>query len=94
MNIELAVILSFTTLLVLMLRFKVHAFLSILIACLILGILGLEDPMSTFNSIQKGLGSTLGFVGVIVGLGSFLGAVLQHTGGIELIANRLIQTFG
>ena len=94
MNIELAVILSFTTLLVLMLRFKAHAFLSILIACLILGILGLEDPMSTFNSIQKGLGSTLGFVAVIVGLGSFLGAVLQHTGGIELIANRLIQTFG
>ncbi|MEK9913337.1 MAG: gluconate:H+ symporter [Flavobacteriaceae bacterium] len=94
MNIELAVILSFTTLLVLMLRYKVHAFLSILIACLILGILGLEDPMSTFNSIQKGLGGTLGFVGVIVGLGSFLGAVLQHTGGIELIANRLIQTFG
>ena len=59
MNIELAVILSFTSLLVLMLRYKVHAFLSILIACLILGILGLEDPMSTFDSIQKGLGGTL-----------------------------------
>ena len=94
MNIELAVILSFITLLVLMLRYKVHAFLSILIACLILGILGLDDPMSTFDSIQRGLGGTLGFVGVIVGLGSFLGAVLQHTGGIELIANRLINTFG
>lgn len=94
MNIELSVILSFITLLVLMLRYKMHAFLSILIACLILGILGLDDPMSTFDSIQRGLGGTLGFVGVIVGLGSFLGAVLQHTGGIELIANRLINTFG
>jgi Gnt-I system low-affinity gluconate transporter len=45
-------------------------------------------------SIEKGMGGTLGFVAVVVGLGAIFGQILESSGGAESLAHFLIKKFG
>ena len=40
------------------------------------------------------MGGTLGFVAIVVGLGAILGQILESSGGIQRIADSLIDSFG
>jgi len=44
--------------------------------------------------MQQGMGNTLGFVALVVGLGAIFGAILEHSGGAEALANFLLTKFG
>jgi len=46
------------------------------------------------ESIQEGMGSTLGFVATIVGLGAIFGQMLESSGGAKSLANYLLKKFG
>lgn len=81
-------------LLALVIYFRVPAFIALLITCLGVG-LGAGMPMADIiTSIKSGMGGTLGFVAVVVGLGAILGQMLESSGGIECIAQVLIRRFG
>ena len=89
-----AVSLGIVVLLILILRFKVQAFISLLIASIIVGILSGMASTEIIDTIKEGMGNTLGFVAVVVGLGAMFGAILEHSGGAEALANYLINKFG
>ncbi|CAI9008649.1 gluconate:H+ symporter [Pseudomonas chlororaphis] len=79
---------------VLIVRFRVHAFLALIAACGLVGV-GSGMPLNTMlESFQKGLGDTLGFLAAIIGLGSILGKMLEESGGAERIAQTLLNTLG
>ena len=46
------------------------------------------------ETIEKGMGSTLGHIALIFGLGAILGKLLADGGGATRIADTLIQKFG
>lgn len=46
------------------------------------------------QSMQQGMGETLGYVAVIVGLGAMFGQILDVSGGAERLAHTLINKFG
>ena len=96
MEIQLliAIGLGIAVLLVLILRFKLQAFIALLIASIIVGIVAGLAPADIMNSIKEGMGSTLGFVAVVVGLGAMFGAILEISGGAEALANYLLRRFG
>ena len=89
-----AVLLSVVFLIVLILRFKIQAFLALLMASILVGVLSGMDPLAIIQTIQEGMGNTLGFVAVVVGLGGIFGAILEHSGGAESLANKLLDKFG
>jgi len=89
-----AVLFGIVTLLVLILRFKIQAFIALLIASIIVGVLSGMEPSAIIKAIQEGMGSTLGFVAVVVGLGAMFGAILEHSGGAESLATFLLSKFG
>jgi len=89
-----AVFIGIVVLLILILRFKVQAFISLLIASILVGLLAGLDPSEIISTIQDGMGSTLGFVATVVGLGAMFGAILEHSGGAEALARSLIAKFG
>ncbi|WP_298556091.1 gluconate:H+ symporter [uncultured Algibacter sp.] len=89
-----AVLLSVVFLIVLILRFKIQAFLALLMASILVGVLSGMDPLAIVKTVQKGMGNTLGFVAVVVGLGGVFGAILEHSGGAESLANKLLAKFG
>ncbi len=81
-------------LLALVLKQKVPAFLALLIVSLGVGVAVGMEPSAVIQSMQKGMGGTLGFVAVVVGLGAMFGAMLEHAGGLDAISNRLLRRFG
>lgn len=89
-----AVFFGIAFLLFLILRLKIHAFLALLIVCIVVGILGGMQPAILLDSIKNGMGGTLGFVATVVGLGSLFGAILEHSGGAQQLAQYLLGKFG
>jgi len=93
-NLIFAVLVGIAILLILILKFRIQAFISLLIASIVVGILAGMNPLEIIYTMQQGMGDTLGFVAVVVGLGAMFGAILEHSGGAEAIANYLLQKFG
>ena len=81
-------------LIVLITRFKLHPFIALIIAA---GFLGLTSGMPVdkiIKAFQDGFGGVLGFVGIILALGTMLGKMMAESGGADQIARTLIQAFG
>ncbi len=93
-NLLLAVFSGVLILLVLILRFKIQAFISLLIASIVVGIVAGMPPNEIITTMQQGMGSTLGFVALVVGLGAIFGSILEQSGGAEALANYLLSKFG
>ncbi len=89
-----AVIFGIIVLLTLILRFKIQAFIALLIASITVGVIAGMQPANIIITIKEGMGNTLGFVAVVVGLGAMFGAILEHSGGAEALAKYLLHKFG
>lgn len=75
-------------------RYKLNAFLGLLLASIFVGVATGMKPMEIGKAFQEGMGSTLGFIAIVVGLGTMLGRLLGESGGAQVIANRLIEGMG
>jgi len=73
---------------------KVSPFLSLLIVAIVAGLCLGIPPAALLKSIEKGVGSTLGGLALIICLGAILGKILEVSGGAEQIATTLIKGFG
>jgi gluconate transporter len=93
-NLIIAVFSGILILLVLILKFRVQAFISLLIASIVVGMVAGMNPVDIINTMQQGMGDTLGFVAMVVGLGAMFGAILEHSGGAEALANYMLKKFG
>ncbi len=89
-----AVFLGIAILLILILKLRIQAFIALLISSIVVGIIAGMNPIEIINTMQEGMGNTLGFVAVVVGLGAMFGAILEHSGGAEALANYLLHKFG
>ncbi|KAB0671502.1 permease DsdX [Oryzomonas sagensis] len=73
---------------------KVNPFITLIIVSTFLGLATGMPLNKVACSIQTGMGSTLGFIAIVLGLGTMLGKMLEESGGAERIANTLIKVFG
>jgi gluconate transporter len=85
---------ALVTLLVLVIRFKVHAFLALMVVSLGLGFVAGLPPMQIADAISKGIGDILRDVLLLLALGALLGRMLETSGAAELIARRIIDVCG
>ncbi len=92
--IILIVVAGVTLLLLMVLKFKLSAFIALLITSIIVGIMAGMPLQNISASIQEGMGSTLGFVATVVGLGAIFGQMLESSGGAKSLANYLLKKFG
>ena len=81
-------------LLVLIIKFKLHPVLSMMISAIIIGA-GAGMPLTMISdTVEKGVGKTLQGIALLVGLGSMFGGILEVSGGAQRIAETLIGKFG
>lgn len=81
-------------LVVLILRTRVHAFVAMLIAAAIAGLVGGMSVDNTLAAISKGFGGTLGGIGIVIGLGVMMGSILEASGAAEKMAYSFIKFLG
>jgi Gnt-I system low-affinity gluconate transporter len=86
---------SIFIILILILKFRVQAFVSLLLAAIFVGLasrtLGLTEVAET---IVSGMGGSLGFIATIIGLGAIFGQMIEHSGGAQSLANGMLRAFG
>lgn len=81
-------------LLVLIMALKMHAFLALLVVSYLTAIAS-GVPVADVPAVTtSAFGSTLGAVGLLVGLGAMIGRVLEMTGGAQVLADTLVSRFG
>lgn len=89
-----AVFAGIALLLFLILRLKIQAFLALLIVCIAVGIIAGMPATEILETMKDGMGSTLGFVATVVGLGALFGGVLEQSGGAQRLASFLLKKTG
>lgn len=96
MDIQLltAVIAGIVLLLFLILRLKIQAFLALLIVCIAVGIIAGMPATEILDTMREGMGSTLGFVATVVGLGALFGGILEQSGGAQRLASFMLKRTG
>lgn len=93
-SLILAALGSIIVLLYLVMKLRLHAFVALLVVS---GLVGLATGMSVddlLDTIEKGMGGTLGFVATVVGLGAMFGKMLEVSGGVDRLASTLLDRFG
>lgn len=93
-TILIVVTLAVIFLLYLVLKLKINAFIALLLTSMFVGIATGMPLKGILDSIQKGMGGTLGFVATVVGLGAIFGQMLESSGGAESMARYLVGKFG
>jgi GntP family gluconate:H+ symporter len=76
---------------VLIVALKVHAFLALTIGALFVGLASGIDAGAVTKSYENGVGSVLGYVGVLIALGAMIGKLLADSGGADQVVETLLR---
>ncbi|POX40844.1 gluconate transporter [Streptomyces sp. Ru73] len=89
-QLGISVLVGIAVIVLLITRFKLHAFLSLTIGSLVLGAVAGAPLDKAITSFTNGLGSTVAGVGVLIALGAILGKLLADSGGADQIVDTIL----
>ena len=90
----LIVLIGILLLLIMIMGLKLNTFVALIVSSFVVAIM-LGMPLSkVVDSIESGLGGTLGHIALIFGMGAMLGNLIANAGGAHQIAHTLINKFG
>ncbi|MBQ2896024.1 MAG: GntP family permease [Oscillospiraceae bacterium] len=87
-------VVSVVMLMVLISKLKLHAFLSLLIVSLLLGVASGLPLADVANLVAAGFGGTMQSIGIVIVCGVIVGEVLEATGGAQKIADSMLRLVG
>lgn len=93
-RLVLAAIIGLAILLVLIIKFKIQAMVSILVGAISIGIIAGMPFEMIVTAVNDGIGNTLKGIALLVGLGSMFGAILEASGGAQTLAVTMVRRFG
>lgn len=93
-RLVVSAIIGIVLLLALIIKFKLHPVLSMMVSAIFIGI-GAGMPLDLVaGTVTKGVGMTLQNIALLIGLGSMFGQILEESGGAKKIAQTFIDKFG
>lgn len=93
-RLVIAALVGLAVLLLLIIKWKVQAMISILVGAITIGLLSGMPLEEIVTAVDDGIGNTLKGIALLVGLGSMFGAILEISGGAQSIAVSLVKWFG
>lgn len=93
-RLVLAAVIGLVILLVLIIKFKIQAMISILVGAIAIGLIAGMPAENIVNAVNDGIGNTLKGIALLVGLGSMFGAILEVSGGAQTLAVTMVKWFG
>lgn len=94
LQLLLALLLGVVTIIVVVLRTRLDAFVALLLAAVVTGLVAGQPLLDTVSSITTGFGNTLGSIGIVIGLGVGIGKILEVSGAAESLARVFLRAFG
>ena len=89
-----AAVVGLASLLVLIIKCKIHAMLSILLGAITIGMIEGMPFSEIVSAVNDGISNTLKGIALLVGLGSMFGAILEASGGAQTLAVTMVKRFG
>lgn len=86
--------LGIAILLVLLLKTRINAFISIMIATIFIGMASGLGGVQTMKTVVSGFGSTCGNVGIVIIMGTMLGSYLEITKAAKQLAETILKAIG
>ena len=93
-QLGIAVLAGIAVIVLLITKFKLHAFLSLTLGTLVLGAIAGAPLDKAIASFTTGLGTTVAGVGVLIALGAILGKMLADSGGADQIVDTILAKAG
>ncbi|MFI1101336.1 gluconate:H+ symporter [Streptomyces melanogenes] len=93
-RLGIAVLAGIAVIVLLITKFKLHAFLALTIGSLALGAFAGAPLDKAITSFTTGLGNTVAGVGVLIALGAILGKLLADSGGADQIVDTILAKAG
>ena len=93
-RLVIAAVVGLILLLVLIIKFRVQAMISILVGAMAIGLMAGMPLSDIISSVNEGIGNTLKGIALLVGLGSMFGAILEVSGGAQTLAVTMVRKFG
>src|SRR3954469_491190 len=90
----LAALLGIAAVVVLIVVFKVHPFVSLIIGSAALACVAGVRALGIITSFTTGLGATTGSVGLLIALGAMIGGLLTASGGADRIVTTIVDRVG
>jgi|SRR5690625_402064 len=87
-------VLGVVALLFLVMKSKLQAFLALILISFAVGLAVGMTPEDIIATFEKGMGETVAFIAIVIGLGAMFGEVLKVSGGAERLALTMINKFG
>ncbi|MPY82484.1 MAG: GntP family permease [Actinophytocola sp.] len=89
-----ALALGIATIIVIVLRTRLDAFVALLLAALVTGFVAGSPATDTLDSIIGGFGETMGEIGIVIGLGVAVGKILEVSGAADALATAFVRALG
>lgn len=94
LQVILFLIAGIASIVILTVRFKVHPFFALLIACFVTG-LGVQLPfLEILTLVKNGFGETMSKLAIIIVLGTSIGVLLEKNGSTQVMANYILGLAG
>ncbi|MGW6200808.1 GntT/GntP/DsdX family permease [Kribbella sp. NPDC055110] len=90
-RVLIVAVLGIAVIVALIVAFKVHAFLSLTIGALFVGVASGIGAGAVTKSYENGVGSVLGYVGVLIALGAMVGKLLADSGGADQVVDTILR---
>src|SRR3954471_1667539 len=87
-------LLAVIALILLIARARLHPFIALVVVSLTMGIAAGMPGLAAVKAFQDGVGNVLGFIAIVVALGTMLGKIMAESGAAARIAATLIEMFG
>ena len=94
LQLILALIAGIATIVVIVLATRLDAFIALLTAAVVTGIVAGQDLLSLVDAITTGFGNTLASIGIVIGLGVGIGKILEVSGAADSLARAFLSAFG
>ncbi|MGN6035118.1 GntP family permease [Brevibacterium casei] len=89
-----ALVAGIATIVIIVLATRLDAFIALLIAALVTGVVAGQDLLSLIDAVTTGFGNTLASIGIVIGLGVGIGKILEVSGAADSLARAFLRAFG
>lgn len=87
-------VISIILLLLLIILLRIQAFIALLLVSFLVAVASGIPVTDITDVIREGMGGILGYIAVVIGIGTMIGEILRVSGGAGQIASTLIRSFG
>ena len=75
-------------------KVKLHPFFALTIAAISFGLMTGHNINDIMTSYSTGLGGTISGIGIVIAIGTVMGALLEKSGAVETMAQTILRITG